>query len=407
MLLSFRVSNYRSLRDEQQLNLAPVFAADRPPGTDWPAVPVAAIFGANASGKSNLIDAVRYFIDLALNSDRRAEPGHGIERPSFGLDPALATQPSWFDMDAVIDGTRYTYGFGVDDGGIVEEWLHRYPSSRRQIVFERAGKDYRFGTTVRADLHKASSITPANILFMTSAARFELADVQPVYRWLRQIRFAYPTSFKARTVHERLAALLREPGRRQQVLELLKFADFGIADIKVDEPSGEQDEAQNVLLHPPNVMFEMKGAQPGALLRVGQQSTGTITFLMQLSSVLSCLEEGSAMLIDELESNLHPNLAARIVTLFQNPRINPRGAQLIFTTHNTSLLGSNNEVLKRDQIWFVEKNHQNGSTALYPLSDFKPRDKENTERRYLGGGYGAVPFLDEEAVVRALSASEG
>ncbi|MBS2961737.1 AAA family ATPase [Actinocrinis puniceicyclus] len=401
MLVSFRVSNHRSLRDEQQLNLAPVFAADRAPGTKWPAVPVAAIFGANASGKSNLIDALLYFADLALESDRRSEPGYSLRRHPFALDPALATQPSWFDADAVIDGTRYTYGFGVDDDGVVEEWLHRYPTGRRQIVFERSRGDFRFGTTIRTNLQRASDITPPSILFLTSAARFELADVQPVYRWLRQIQFSQAASLKNRTVQYRLVELLNEPNRRRQVLDLLSFADFGIADIEVEEPDAGTVRA--VQVEAPRVAFRMKGAEPGARLTLGQQSTGTITFLMQLAPVLSCLEAGSVMLIDELESNLHPNLAARIVALFQDPRVNLRGAQLIFTTHNTSLLGSNNEILKRDQIYFVEKKHQTGASVIYPLSDFKPRDKENTERRYLGGSYGAVPFIDDEAALLALT----
>src|SRR5882724_6558833 len=181
MLLSFRVVNHRSLRDEQQLNLAPAFDADRPEGTNWPAVPVAAIFGANASGKSNLIDALLYMRRMVTGSDRETEPGRGVNRSPFVLDPDTAAQESWFVVDAVLGGVRYTYGFGVDDSGVTEEWLHRYPVGRRQIVFERKDGDYRFGTTVHEELRRISKITPNSVLLMTTAARFQQADVLPVY----------------------------------------------------------------------------------------------------------------------------------------------------------------------------------------------------------------------------------
>jgi hypothetical protein len=147
----------------------------------------------------------------------------------------------------------------------------------------------------------------------------------------------------------------------------------------------------------------MRGASAGTTLSLAQQSTGTRVFLSHLPLVLDCLKSGLPMVVDELESSLHPNLARQIVALFQDVRTNPHGAQLIFTTHDTSLLGSNNEWLKRDQVWFVEKKHECGASVLFPLSDFKPRANENTERRYLGGGYGAVPFVDADLAVEALS----
>jgi hypothetical protein len=396
VLLSFRVSNHLSLRGEQQLNLAPAYEADRPPGTDWPAVPVAAIFGANASGKSNLVNALAYMVNTALNSDRTAELGYFVNRHPFRLDRTAFSEPSWYDLDIVLDGVRYTYGFGVDSTGVAEEWLHRYPSNRKQIVFERAKNRYRFGTTVGADFNKAASITPSNILFITVSARYHQPDVHPVFRWLRHASFsergpAVPFN------NIDLAEFIANENRRLRVLELLQFADFGIADIEIVNTGVSQDGT------PVNILrFKMIGSGHNDF-NFFDQSSGTQAFLNQVPAVLRCLETGGLMVIDELESNLHPNLAARIVSLFQHARTNPYGAQLLFTTHNTSLLGGGGGVLKRDQVWFVEKSHETGSSKVYPLSDFKPRDKENTERRYLGGSYGAVPFIDDDAAFRALS----
>lgn len=389
MLLSVRAVNHKSLRDEQQLNLVPAYEADRPTGTDWPAVPVVAIFGANASGKSNLIDAISYIWEMATQSDRSAEPGRGVNRSPFMLDPEAAKAPSWYDIDAVIAGVRYTYGFAVDDDRVVEEWLHRYPRGRKQIVFERTQDEFRFGTTVAADLQRATAITPSNVLFLSTAARAGQNDVQAVYRWLRSIA-APGTGLWFIRRYAPLAEWLSDDVRRRRALALLSFADLGIADLSVEDVARQR------------VWFEMKGARPGVRLSLDQQSSGTRTFLEHLPEVLDCLAQGSIMIVDELESNLHPNLAAHIVRLFQRTETNPHGAQLIFTTHNTSLLGSNNETLKRDQIWFVEKNHETGASKLYPLTDFKPRDKENTERRYLGGSYGAVPFIDDDVADAAI-----
>lgn len=416
MLLSFRAANHRSLRDEQQLNLAWAFKVDRPEGVDWPAVPVAAIFGANASGKSNLIDALRYMRTMALRSDLETEPGFGVERSPFVLDPAMAGEDSWFIVDADIGGVRFTYGFALNDSGVTEEWLYRYPSKKRQIVFERKDGEYHFGTTVQNELHRITEITPESVLFITSAARYAQEDVLPVYGWLRDMEVStssqQPSSNPVRT-----ASWLYREDNRKKALKLLKFADVGIRDVIVreldDGASADPRAGYRIFQETKTVdgrrrsariqvLFEMSGDKGNAHLSLEQQSAGTRTFLAMLPGVLGCLETGSVMVIDELESNLHPNLAQHLVSLFQSPESNPRAAQLVFTTHNTSLLGSNFEILKRDQIWFVEKGEQDGATVLFPLSDFKPRNKENTERRYLGGGYGAVPFIDDQLVIAAL-----
>jgi AAA15 family ATPase/GTPase len=140
-------------------------------------------------------------------------------------------------------------------------------------------------------------------------------------------------------------------------------------------------------------------------MSLADQSQGTIALLGYAEPVLDTLERGGLLVIDEVDASLHPKLTANLIRLFQEPRTNPRGAQLLLTTHDASLLGrmGGDEILKRDQVWFVEKNEY-GETALFPLSDFKPRQQENRERRYLGGSYGAVPFLSDERFAEAVAA---
>jgi hypothetical protein len=428
MLLSFRAVNHRSIRNEQHLNLAPVYEADRPVGTRWPAVPVAAIYGANASGKSNLLDAFCYLQDMVLRSDREAEPGLGVRRFPFALDPEVGAEPSSFDIDVVINGTHHSYGFSVDDDRVVEEWLYRYPNKRRQVVFFRDGQNFRFGTTARPDLREAVGITARNVLFASVAARAGKDDVFPLYAWLRETlaetsrSSSHPRPGLRLPLRIRIERLLRRKPYQQALLSLLRAADFGIQDVGVDYlefndwPEAEkaswreaqatrEEENESELSTSPRrrrIWFEMHGAKPGATLLLEDQSDGTRVFLSRAIDVLNTLKTGSLMIIDELESNLHPNLAGQIVRLFQEAVTNPHGAQLIFTTHDTSLLGSNTETLKRDQTWFVDKEYSNGASRLFPLTDFKPRDNENTERRYRSGSYRAVPFIDEDVALSAV-----
>jgi AAA domain, putative AbiEii toxin, Type IV TA system len=431
MLLSFRVVNHRSLRDLQHLNLTPIYEADRPVGTAWPAVPVAAIYGANASGKSNLVNALGYLRDMVLNSDRKAEPGLGVARTPFRLDPEVARSPSSFDFDAVIGGTRYSYGFTVDDGEVVAEWLYRYPRKRRQVVFAREGRSYRYGTTTSADLREAEGITADNVLFMSVAARAGKSEVVPVYRWMRAMQLPNPLTeqlpARGSLLGTRLVQVAEDDARHRVVLGLLRAADLGVEDFGVAE-AGEAgprpgrlsdlavEHEEKILflssrsLQKPyrssagrRVWFQVKGAEDGATLSLEDQSDGTLLFIDRMIDVLDVLASGSVFVIDELALHLHPNLAGHIVRIFQDPTANPHGAQLIFTSHDTSLLGSNAETLKRDQVWFVEKDHADGASRLFPLSDFKPRDTENTERRYRGGSYRAVPFVDEEAMLAAVA----
>lgn len=410
MLLSFRVANHRSLREEQQIDLTPVYDADRPTGTRWEAVPVAGIFGANASGKSNLLQALAYLRFMVLNSDRIAEPGQGIVRDPFALAPDAARELSWYALDISIDGVRHTYGVSLGPDGVEDEWLYQYPRNRRRIVFHRTGQNYRYGVNSSPLRRPAvEEVTPPNILFLSTASRFDQLVLQPVYQWFRDLIVppvhVSTTQFRPTSVASdldlQLSALLADEQRRRQVLALLKVADFGIEDIGF--------EAAGVTLSTTTwrVWFGMKGSRSTVRMYLADQSAGTRTFLTYLPDVLTAVERGTPLVVDELESNLHPRLAEQVVKLFQDPRANPRRAQLIFTSHNASLLSSNDEILKRDQVWFVEKSTEDGSSAVFPLSAFKPRLGENTERRYLGGSYGAVPFVDAReasAVFEAVAA---
>ncbi|MFR9723843.1 AAA family ATPase [Streptomyces sp. MS19] len=419
MLLSFRVANHRSLRDEQQLNLSPVYDADRPPGTAWEAVPVAAVFGANAAGKSNVVGALTFMSRMVQSSHLEAEPGGGISRSPFALDEDARTEPSWYVTDLMLDGVRHTYGFSIDDERVQDEWLYSYPRGRKRVIFQRSAEGIDFGDSVpEKELRLVESITEPNALFLSVAARSRQSLVQPVYRWFTSSDSSgNPLLFDP-------ADVLADPQRAPAVVSLLRAADLGIEDAGVDRRPGfpeqlpfdfEQSTIPRTLTVPVGlgsrrrrqrrVWIAQRGRNGPVRLGLGAQSEGTRMLLSYAGPVLDTLEKGGLLVIDEVDASLHPRLTAHLIKLFQDPATNPHRAQLLLTTHDASLLGRSGgeEILKRDQVWFVEKNAY-GETTLFPLSDFRPRQEENRERRYLGGSYGAVPFLSDERFEEAVAA---
>ncbi|MGW7294287.1 AAA family ATPase [Streptomyces xiamenensis] len=405
MLLSFRVGNHRSLWEEQQLNLTPVYEADRPEGTAWEAVPVAAIFGANAAGKSNMVDALRFMRRMVARSHQDAEPGGGINRTPFALDPEGADTASWYVVDLLLDGVRHTYGFSIDGDRVRDEWLYSFPHGRKRKIFQRDGIDFSFGDSVpERELHLVSRITEPNTLFMSVAARSRQEALLPVYRWFAQtLRFMTPGQ-APRILRTRNP--FSPPDRAPRVVALLRAADLGIEDAGLDEAEFV-DDGENQLwgIRGRKLWVAQRGRHGRTRLDIGEQSEGTQMLLAYSGPVLDTLDHGGLLVIDEVDASLHPKLTAHLIKLFQEPQTNPHGAQLILTTHDASLLGRSGgeEILKRDQVWFVEKNEY-GETSLFPLSDFKPRQDENRERRYLGGSYGAVPFLSDERFEAAVAA---
>ncbi|MEV0641853.1 ATP-binding protein [Streptomyces sp. NPDC050619] len=357
MLLSFRVANHRSIKEEQRLLLAPVYETDRPEGTERAAVPVAAVFGANAAGKSNVVDALRYMGRMVRSSHREAEPGERIERYPFALDEESGHEPSWFVVDLMLEGVRYTYGFSVEDERVLDEWLYSYPHGRRRVVFQRGGEGFSFGDTPpRKELDLVRKITAPNVLFLSVAARSEQQAVWPVYRW-----FSKALAFESGDFRHR---------RLPSIVGLLRAADLGIVSVGVEREEDERGPVRARDIGIPRVWVEQQARRGTVRLPYDDQSAGTKALLAYAGPVLTALEDGGLLVFDEIDSSLHPRLTAHLIGLFQDPTTNPHGAQLLLTTHDASLLGRSGgeDILKRDQIWFVEKDTYGETTLSAALS---------------------------------------
>lgn len=440
MLLNFRVANYRSLKDEQELSLLigprrvqaeALETSDGAQSWDPTVGTVAGIYGANASGKSNVLNALIFMRRAVINSHQRWAADGGVPSEPFLLDPASQALPSLFEVNIRLGKVRYQYGFRLTQKEIVGEWLYAYPGPRRQIWFERditADEEYYFGKSLTGRNRTIADLTRSNSLFLSSAAANNHRQLYRIYLWfLRGLRSASPDDREPRTQYT--LEHLSDERRAREIAEMMQFADLGITDVRVrheELPEELRERALNLFRAAVNLtratdtekdavrMMKNLGLQVEFLHRVGDdsepvdislqmESLGTQVWFALVGVLLRTIAYGDTLLIDELDASLHPQLSAEILKMFRDPEKNPKQAQLIFTTHDTALLGTllDERELHRDQIWFTEK-RRDGSTVLYPLTDFSPRASENFERGYLQGRYGAVPVLDERILSRAV-----
>jgi hypothetical protein len=372
------------------------------PGREHEVLTVAAIYGANASGKSNLLDGLRFMARAIDQSFRVWRADQGVPRTPFRHSSQGRLRPSTFVVELVIDDVPYTYGFSVDDTVVTEEWLYSYPEKRKRILFEREGLEIKFGTTLgkmKTPLKGlgAAFIRP-NALYLGLVGQLSPTPMRPVVQWLTErLHFqGSPSEIPPEEdLVQRVVPYLDDEGLRQRLIGLLVAADTGITNIYIQE-------VHEFVGPGPELRFMHRGAEES--FGIGEESDGTRNWLALLPATLDVLDHGGTLVVDEIDSSLHPLLAVRLVQLFKNSKTNPKCAQLIFTAHDTTLMGSyaGHDVLERDNIWFVEKG-TDGQSKLFPLTDFKPRVGENAEKRYLGGSYGAVPVLSDFAFEDSVS----
>jgi predicted ATPase len=386
----------------------------RPPGLEEELLPAIAIYGANASGKTNVLLALAFMRNAVAHSHRLWEPEAGVPREPFALSETK-NECSSYEVDAFIAGVRYRYGFALSSEKVEKEWLHAWPNGRKQTWFEREGATFEFGRLFQGENETIRGLTRENSLFLSAGAQNNHPALLPIFRWFRELTFedrrARPFGIRPYGVSQLMQSRMFEElfsrqsslflddddplsNDREAIVRLLQAADTGIVDVRVDrapdEPRGRT--APRVTL-----FFKHKTSDPeSAWLPMDVESAGTVALLDLAIRLVPTLRTGGILCVDEIESSLHPMLAGALLRLFCNRETNANGAQLIFTTHDTNLLGNvlGVEPLRRDQIWFTEKD-ESGASHLYPLTDFHPRREENLERGYLQGRYGAVPFLGD------------
>ena len=414
MLVEFRVENFRSLRDEQAITFESQRGGDqddtRPrkvAGHKAKLLPASVIYGANASGKSNVLLGLSFMRDAVIYSHREWDPEGGVPRTPFAWG-GKRSDPSLFETTFLIEGTKYVYGFVVDDEDVLEEWLFAWPNNHKQVWFERDANTFKFGEKLRGPNEAAIEVTRPNALFISAAVQQSHKQLMPIYSWFRRIltmnshenrnplltrRMFSRRIIRPTPIQRTLFPLEEEAEEKllEQIRQLLKVSDIGIVDIKTIDTEGEY---KGRSFQRQQIYLQHQLGDEDSWLELREESEGTKTLYHMAPSIFWVLNSGGLLVIDELESSLHPLLGLAILNLFNNPESNAKNAQILFTTHDTNLLGTTlgASPLRRDQIWFTEKNKE-GASQLYPLTNYKPRKAENLERGYLQGRYGAIPFL--------------
>lgn len=412
MLLRFGVQNLRSICDMQEISFVASTLDDTTavlidcPAAGERLLPAVVVYGANASGKSNLVNALRWMRQVVLFSHTQGEAGAGVPRAPFALDPTIRNAPTICDVDFVVDEVRYHYGIEASDQAFTRESLYSFPNGRRQMLFERREQVFEFGRNLRGRNRVVADLTRPNSLFVAAATQNDHEELSKISNFFRAILVENRSPMtKSDDIDSRLIEFLRNVGTgivsaRLKKLEVTErsreFArDFQSLMERIFSDTRNMQFDEDNELH--MIEFGHRGHDGTEIyFDLDDESNGTRRLLALLAPAFRALDAASLMVVDELDDSLHTQACEALLALFSSPKTNPKGAQLIATTHDTNLLRS--QFLRRDQVWFTEKDAE-GATHLYPLTDFRTRKGDNLERGYLQGRYGAIPFAGSPADV--------
>jgi len=426
MLIQFSVANFLSINDKVTLDLTATSLTERENDNvvivdKLRLLKGVAIYGANASGKSNILTALR-FVDNFVSTSTKGNDEDEIPVEGFRLNKENNRTPSFFEMIFLTNDTRYRYGFEITNKIIISEWLYSLPIGKRteRLLFIRDKDDIEV-TRHFPEGAKVAEQTRSNALLLSVSSQFNGPIAKIIMRWFyrfRSISTTHEITYEDVTSEFLLSKDEDDVFIKKNILELLKAADLQIEDIQVNEyeltsdmlPKEMPEELKKVILSDKNkgkpernitiikniYDDEIKQHRKVRFDLEDDESEGTKRLFRLAGPIIHSLIGGFVLAVDEFDSQLHPLLTRALVRLFNHSDYNKNGAQLIFSTHDTNLLSSG--LLRRDQIYFTEKNI-NGSTDLYSLADYilddgnKVRKDSSFEADYFKGKYGAVPFI--------------
>lgn len=443
-LLSFTLGNFKSVRDPQTINFAEWAGGGNSPRSGWRSAvsPVTVLIGPNASGKSNILEGFHYLREVLRASStswQDLERYPKVPYFPFRLSDETINSPSVFELDFVVDGTRYLYGFRYGPTGVESEWMSYVPSKKWSSLFDRtveggaseiSWNNSQFNKTVQNSFRRLNQ----RELLLSSALRKGIEPLASVAESMLSSLAYVPLgdSYKDSRISTVANGIRKGFMQLSDVSQLLSAADTGIVEVAVDERNLSEDQTkvvQELLEHNPyreagessitasnqrgdfieisvsdedletiayQLVFRHRGTDRTYTLKLGDESDGTLTWLSVAPLLLDALRSGGIVIADELDSSLHQQLLEMAVTLFTNPEFNPFGAQLIFSSHDTNLLEHMRELqLAPRSFWFVEKDRDGGS-FVQSLSSFENHKAANYERRYFAGRYGGLPRLSPE-----------
>jgi AAA15 family ATPase/GTPase len=435
MLIEFSIANYGPFKERNSLSMVAT-NYDKKSYEDENVVKdekfglrllkSAAIYGGNATGKSKFLEALAFMKYFILSSNQNKDRLKKIPMNIFKLDEESEKKPSLFEIHFIHKEKMYHYGFEINSERVLKEWLFMRRTNRQTIIFEREGNEFTYNPTIFkvGKVVKAGNLAGETGLILSASFQFKqennniILEIQDWFTKLKIISGNDPSNYEIYSYSN----LENNPGR-EKYLAFIKNADFRLEDIVVkkikqdsilpiddDTPAWivemndllrkkYREEVESFMLHINTIHKKHRNdgtTENISFSLVEEESEGTKKFIQLSGPILNCLENGGVLLVDELDTKLHPLLINKIIAGFNSRHENVNNAQLIFNTHNTTAF----KFLRRDQIWFTKKNKL-GVAVLEPLSDFKYglRKDEDLEERYLNGRFGAIPFLGKFGVV--------
>jgi len=420
MFIEFSVTNYRSFLTTQSLTLTANTATELQeensfvsPVSNLPRLlRSAVVYGPNAAGKSNLVQAIAFMKRFVLSSAKESQEGEKIDATQFLFNRQSSQNPSEFEVLFIQDGIRYQYGFAVNAKRVTGEWLFAYPEGRGQKWFERnydpeTQKDvWYFGPKFTGRRKVWQEATRSNALFLSTAIQLNNEQLKPVFNWFDHKLHVID---QGGNLHPGFSTSeCEKEEKKKKILKFMNAADLSITDIFLEKKEFSTKDLPAEM--PQNIKEEISKELDGkkltslffmhpssdtgkdVALEFEEESAGSRKLFAMAGPWLDVLDNGLVLFVDELDTSLHPLLVRFLLNLFHNPETNRHNAQLVFTTHDTTVLDQT--LMRRDQVWFVEKDAEN-ATRLYPLSDYKPRKGEALQKGYLYGRYRALPFTGE------------
>lgn len=402
MLIGFSVGNYKSFKETVTLSMVASSITEEDKELDENNVfqindklsllKSAAIYGANASGKSNIVAAINFMKWFVLNSSKETQVSDAIDIEAFRLSTETEKEPSFFEIVFLLEDKTFRYGFDVNAREVVSEWLFQADDSQEKMLFERDFDNY-----ILDDFPEGQGIsdkTRSNALFLSVVAQFNGKISGKILLWfsktLQLISGLQDTQYREETLE-----FFENDRHRHDIIEFIKKLDLGIADIQIKKYISQKTAMFGIYevgVKTVHRKYDADGKQAAIELFdiETHESEGTNKLFALAGILLDTLRTGKILLIDELDARLHPLITRELICLFNSNETNPHNAQLIFTTHDTNLLSSKS--FRKDQIWFTEKDNK-GATDLYSLVEYKVGKDASFERDYIIGKYGAIPFI--------------
>ena len=401
MLLSFTVGNFRSFKESKTFSMKAASIQEHKDfvreSNNTKLLPVAAVYGANSSGKSNLLSALKTMKNTLLSSVK-TNPTEKLKTDTFKLDEEYPQKPTLFDAVFSTNGTTYRYGFEYTETTITGEWLYTVNNDREKNLFIRNSE----GIGISKDFPEGKDkeeATAENRLFLSLVAQLNGKTSLAVMKWFEDLRIisgVYDSSFKDYS----FKYLFADNPQSQLAQTFINKMDLGFTSIRKadteDDKKGSLDsESKPKTGH--KVLLKDGSFTEAFFPNDEMESEGTKKIINMSGPIVDSLLNGGILVVDEFDAKLHPLLTKKIIGIFNSPETNPYNAQLIFATHDTNLLS--NKIFRRDQIWFAEKNREDESTDIYPLSEIKEQNGDKIrndriyEKDYINGKYGAIPYL--------------